>query len=83
MIEHSGISNAQLKSLIRNKKIILAGNRSVKIYGLLTCSSGKRMLKSNRVFFISKQEAINHGYRPCGSCLNHYYREWKQTQILR
>lgn len=57
-----------------------AGNRRQKIYGLLSCSSGKRMNKENRVFFRSKSEAEAAGYRPCGYCLNLAYGVWKSTQ---
>jgi methylphosphotriester-DNA--protein-cysteine methyltransferase len=80
MIEHSGISRAQLKLLIRNKKITLAGNRTLQIYGLLTCTSGKRMKKENRVFFRNRNEAIQHGFRPCGHCLRQAYKVWARAQ---
>ena len=77
MVEHSGISHARLQSLIRSKQITFAGNRSLKIYGLLSCSSGKRMKKLNRVFFQSEREAKEFGYRPCGRCLRGAYLRWK------
>jgi methylphosphotriester-DNA--protein-cysteine methyltransferase len=80
MLHHSEVSSVQLKSLIRSRKISLAGNRSLKIYGLLSCSSGKRMKKENRVFFQSNVEAKQHGYRPCGHCLRDEYRKWKEYQ---
>jgi methylphosphotriester-DNA--protein-cysteine methyltransferase len=73
MIEHSTISKPDLISQIKAGKITLGGNKQLKIYGLLTCKSGKRMKKQNRVFFRSESEAITLGYRPCGHCLRAKY----------
>ncbi|WP_073065573.1 Ada metal-binding domain-containing protein [Fodinibius roseus] len=47
-------------------RIALAGNRNLKIYGKLNCSSGKRMNAQNRVFFKTQKEALRQGFRPCG-----------------
>ena len=58
-----------LFSLIRKEKIKFAGNFKLKIYGKLTCHSGKRMKKENRVFFESEAEAISFGFRPCKNCM--------------
>ena len=69
---------SQLHQLIRQGKIIFAGNVSLKIYGKLSCNSGKRMKKMNRVFFESAEEAIVLGYRPCGHCMRDAYLVWKQ-----
>jgi DNA/RNA endonuclease YhcR with UshA esterase domain len=74
MIEHIELSNAELHSMIRQKKISLGGNRKLKIYGLLNCASGKRMKRENRVFFSSADEAKNLGYRPCGHCMRKEYK---------
>lgn len=49
----------------------------MKIFGTLSCSSGKRMKMENRIFFESEEEAINAGYRPCGHCLREKYVQWK------
>lgn len=81
MIEHSGISPARLQSLIRSGKITLAGNQSLKIYGLLSCPSGKRMKKENRVFFKTEREAKQLGYRPCGNCLRNKYTKWDSSNL--
>jgi methylphosphotriester-DNA--protein-cysteine methyltransferase len=78
MIQHSELSKQELMSLIRNGKIVLGGNKQLKIYGSLSCKSGKRMKKENRVFFSSEDEAISHGYRPCGQCMKTEYQSWKQ-----
>ena len=67
----------QLKILLNNEKITLAGNRKPKIYGTLKCGSGRRMKAGNRVFFIDEKEAVNAGYRPCGHCLRETYLKWK------
>jgi len=58
--------------------ISFAGNKNLKIYGTLNCSSGKKMKKNNRIFFHSASEAISMGYRPCGRCLKKEYIQWKQ-----
>ena len=70
----------RLKSLIDEGKIQFAGNRNLKIYGTLRCSSGKRMKTGNRVFFESVEEAINEGYRPCGHCMRQEYLRWRNTK---
>ena len=77
MIDHSSLDSKSLFHAIKSGRIKLAGNKKLKIYGTLTCSSGKRMHKRNRVFFEIESEAIAAGYRPCGHCLNSQYREWK------
>ncbi|TCD29063.1 metal-binding protein [Pedobacter psychrodurus] len=76
MIKHVDISTKELKKRFRNKDICLGGNARLKIYGLLKCRSGKRMKKENRVFFHSMEEALQHGYRPCGHCLKIAYKQW-------
>lgn len=60
--------------------IQLAGNLRGKIYGKLSCQSGKRMLKENRIFFNTEAEATNLGYRPCGHCLKNQYHDWKSEE---
>jgi methylphosphotriester-DNA--protein-cysteine methyltransferase len=67
----------QLKLLIDKGEVQFAGNRKLKIYGTLSCSSGKRMKTRNRVFFGSEDEAVALGYRPCGHCMRLAYLEWK------
>jgi methylphosphotriester-DNA--protein-cysteine methyltransferase len=59
------------------QEIQLAGNMKLKIYGRLSCSSGKRMKLQNRVFFKNAEEAIVNGYRPCGHCMQNEYKTWK------
>ena len=76
MIKHADISTVELKKHFKNKDICLGGNARLKIYGLLKCTSGKRMKKENRVFFRSVDEALQHGYRPCGHCLRTAYKQW-------
>jgi hypothetical protein len=67
----------QLKKLLDSGSIKLAGNRKLKIYGTLNCSSGKRIKIENRLFFESETEAISAGYRPCGHCMKEAYQKWK------
>jgi methylphosphotriester-DNA--protein-cysteine methyltransferase len=45
-----------------------AGWAPGKIFGRLDCSSGMRMKKENRVFFLTLEDAVNEGYRPCMNC---------------
>jgi methylphosphotriester-DNA--protein-cysteine methyltransferase len=61
--------------VLKDCKIILsmspgkyAGWKKGKIFGRLDCKSGKRMKKENRVFFLTWQDAVNAGYRPCKNC---------------
>jgi len=81
VIRHIEISNTELKRAIRSQSIVLGGNIHLKIYGLLNCSSGKRMKKENRVFFSSLQEAMQYDYRPCGHCMRAKYKLWKQQKV--
>jgi methylphosphotriester-DNA--protein-cysteine methyltransferase len=75
MYHHKDLQSRELRNLILAKKITFAGNKNLRIYGTLSCGSGKRMKQSNRVFFESEKEAIELGYRPCGNCM----RRWKKT----
>lgn len=68
-----------LASLINNGDIGLAGNKNGKIFGLLSCSRGKRMHSKNRVFFKDLAEALAAGYRPCGFCMRGYYKAWRKS----
>ena len=77
MIKHSEISAIDLRNKIKNQEINLGGNRKLKIYGALSCRSGKKLKKENRVFFISETEAVQNGYRPCGHCMKEQYQRWK------
>ena len=77
MFYHIELENRKLKLLIDNGEIVLGGNKQLKIYGTLSCKSGQRMKKENRVFFSSEKEAIADGYRPCGHCMKTKYQKWK------
>ncbi len=77
MINHIEISGYELRGKIRREKIRLAGNKKLRIFGLLNCGSGKRMKASNRAFFATTEEAIKHRYRPCGHCMRDEYLRWK------
>ena len=75
MIQHTSLGDTafkrsrHLKILLDKGEISFAGNARLKIYGILTCSSGKKMKPKNRVFFKLEAEAIELGYRPCGHCM--------------
>lgn len=77
MLVHQQLTKEELSKHFRNGTITIAGNVRLKIYGLLTCTSGKRMKKENRVFFKNETEAIQLGFRPCGHCLRKAYVKWK------
>jgi DNA/RNA endonuclease YhcR with UshA esterase domain len=81
MMRHSEINDACLRNKIRQKEIGLGGNSNLKIYGKLSCTSGKRMKRENRVFFSSEKDAIEQDYRPCGGCLKEKYKVWKNGFI--
>jgi len=66
---------------IRNQEICFGGNFNLKIYGALSCASGKRMKAGNRVFFSSEEEAIENAYRPCGNCMKNAYKKWKNGSV--
>jgi methylphosphotriester-DNA--protein-cysteine methyltransferase len=78
MFYHIRLKKRKLKLLIDKCEIKFGGNKRLKIYGTLSCKSGKRMKKENRVFFYSKQEAIDHGFRPCAHCMKAEYENWKR-----
>ncbi|WP_206610861.1 Ada metal-binding domain-containing protein [Leptospira stimsonii] len=77
MILHIQIDEKLLRKEIRNLNIQYGGNLRLKIYGKLHCSSGKKMKKENRVFFTSRKNAEQNGFRPCGHCMKEEYRIWK------
>jgi hypothetical protein len=85
MLLHSEIGNRsfktsrQIKKLIDAKLLSLGGNKHLKIYGTLSCKSGKRMKLENRVFFENETEATSHGFRPCSHCMRGKYLEWKMN----
>jgi methylphosphotriester-DNA--protein-cysteine methyltransferase len=81
MIFHHEINSRKLREHIRDGTVILGGNSVLKIYGTLTCRSGKRMNKKNRVFFKSEAEAVSQGLRPCGHCFRTKYNEWKNGTV--
>ena len=84
MIQHKALGDTPfnrsraLKLLMDAGKVTYAGNRKLKIYGTLSCSTGKRMKPENRVFFTDELEAISCDYRPCGHCMRKTYQKWKE-----
>ena len=79
MTRHNDIDRQELRKEIKNRSIQYAGNSKLKIFGLLSCRSGKRMKNKNRVFFKTETEALAAGFRPCGHCMRDQYRRWKLT----
>ena len=80
MTRHNDIGRRELRQKIKNRSILYAGNSRLKIFGLLSCSSGQRMKKENRMFFKTETEALAVGFRPCGHCMPDQYRKWKLTK---
>ncbi|MGH1517500.1 Ada metal-binding domain-containing protein [Chryseobacterium sp. JK1] len=80
MILHSQLSPEQLRSEIHHHTILFGGNKKLKIYGLLSCHSGKKMKTENRIFFRNEKEARQNNYRPCGHCMKEAYQQWKKIQ---
>lgn len=56
------------KTIQSEKPGVYGGYKVDKIFGTLTCKSGMRMKKQNRVFFHSLEDAVKQGYRPCKNC---------------
>ncbi|MBS7252746.1 Ada metal-binding domain-containing protein [Flavobacterium branchiicola] len=81
MITHQKISDSELLGKIKKGEICFGGNRKLKIYGTLKCTSGKRIKRENRVFFSSAEEAKQNGFRPCGHCMKTDYQNWKNGLI--
>ncbi len=81
MVKHCELNGTEIRNKIRNREILLAGNRRLKIYGTLHCKSGRRMNLENRVFFNSMDEAIKNDFRPCGHCMKSEYEKWKNGII--
>lgn len=81
MISHHEMSDQVLFRYLKAGNICFAGNKKLKIYGKLTCRSGKRMNKMNRVFFVTEAEALSAGYRPCGHCMKQAYNNWKNGVV--
>ena len=79
MTRHNDIDRQEIRKEIKNRSIQYAGNSKLRIFGLLSCRSGKRMKNENRVFFKTETEAIAAGFRPCGHCMRDQYRRWKLT----
>ena len=67
------------------EKGLWGGHRRTKIYGRLDCPSALRSIERggyvrHRVFFADEATAIAAGYRPCATCCEDRYREWKAAQ---
>jgi len=88
MLSHSEMGSTALErrrtlwKLVRTGAVTLAGNRRLKIYGRLDCSSGKRMNVVNRVFFRDEADAVSTGYRPCGHCMRERFERWRSSEHL-
>jgi methylphosphotriester-DNA--protein-cysteine methyltransferase len=82
VLHHTSIPAKELRAKIKRKEITMGGNRKLKIYGHLSCVSGRRMNKQTRVFFHTETEALQKGYRPCAKCLSKKYQQWISFKFL-
>ncbi len=78
--------DAEGKTYISDTPGLLGGNKKLKIYGRLDCSSANKWIQKgyyvqNRVFFADEKVAIEAGYRPCAVCMPDEYEEWKASQM--
>ncbi len=46
----------------------LCGNKNSKVYHKSSCSSAKKMLDSNKVYYKTTSEFEDNGYKPCKRC---------------
>jgi methylphosphotriester-DNA--protein-cysteine methyltransferase len=81
MINHLDITDRDLRTKIKQKQICFAGNKKLKTYSTLTCTSGKRMKRKNRILFESKHEALENGFRPCGHCMRMDYIKYRKELL--
>ena len=44
------------------------GNKNSKVFHNSSCGSVSKMKEENKVYFNNRDEFINNGYKPCGSC---------------
>ena len=61
----------------------LGGHRRSRIYGRLDCPVALRAIArggyvTQRVFFLTEDDARAAGYRPCGVCLPSAHARWKR-----
>jgi len=76
------------KQYLSDSPGLFGGNRRLKIYGRLDCSSANRWIEKGyyvkyRVFFKDEETAIKAGYRPCAICMPNEYKEWKDNHKKR
>jgi hypothetical protein len=66
----NGLTIEEVKQLARDVSIEVQyiGNKNSKRFHLPTCRSVRQMSEKNKVEFSSREEAIEHGYTPCGDC---------------
>ena len=62
---------------------IYAGNAPRKIFGLPTCESGRvKMKKENRRWFLTLEDVVKAGYRPCKFCRPIDEKDFKRIKNL-
>ncbi len=54
--------------LVEAKDAVYVGNRETKKFHTMACAAGARIADRNAVYFRTRVQAVNAGYRPCGDC---------------
>lgn len=75
MWHHSELTDAEVRALIRSRQIQPGGYKKKQISGTLRGKRGKRMRRTNRIFFAGEEAAREHGYIPCGNCMRAAYHQ--------
>jgi methylphosphotriester-DNA--protein-cysteine methyltransferase len=83
MIRHDLSTDKLIRKKIREREILYAGNERLKIFGLFSCNSGKKIKRTNRVFFKSEEDAWKNGYRPCSHCMRSSYIVWRNLFLVK
>ncbi len=51
-----------------NKVYYFCGSKNGEIFHTLNCSAIKNIKAENKLYFSTKEECINNGYKPCSRC---------------
>jgi micrococcal nuclease len=71
LVDKAGVSASWTASLTTSAKTVPApytGNLTSKFFHVTSCENAQKMRRSNRVPFVTREDAIDAGYKPCGLC---------------
>lgn len=63
-----GITDVVVETRSLSNEVLYIGNKKTTVFHQPSCHSVETMSEKNKVEFASREEAIEMGYRPCGSC---------------